>query len=72
MKWNYKNCDVEVTVIPDMQTAGQLTPIVEIDGKTVGSHRMLSTNQSFSTAELAEQHGLAMARDWIDQNLGDS
>jgi hypothetical protein len=68
MKWTYKECDVKVTATAlDSPARPIFTPIVVIDCKSVGPHKMLSTSECFLTAELAEQRGMNMARKWIDE-----
>jgi len=72
MKWAYKNCDIEITTMLDPPGSDYFTPIVEVDCKTLGTHRMIATGNSFPTAELAEQHGMDVARKLIDKNFRDS
>ena len=69
MKWTYKDCDVEITITFDTAVKSDLTPIVEIDCKDGRDLIILTTSQTFRTAESAELFGQDMARKWIDENL---
>jgi hypothetical protein len=69
MKWSYKDCDVQVTATVDSKRSGY-TPIVEVDCTTVAVHRAIVISKSFPTPAVAEKRGRALARDWIDRNLG--
>ena len=69
MKWIYKECDVEVTVVYDSPAQETLTPIVEIRCEDTGDPHRLTTNEVFSSATGAELHGVRMAWQWIDENV---
>ena len=69
MRWSYKDCDVEITTAFDPDTMF-ISPIVEIDcDNRFGRATTIITSKAFPTAELAEECGIELARDWIEKNL---
>ena len=69
MKWNYKKCNVTITVNYESLPMISLMPVVEIDcGETARSLRSLTTNKSFPNFEEAERFGSSMARNSIDEH----
>ena len=69
MKWTYKDCDIEIIVTADELPRLYLKPIVEIGRKDAGLQTVLKTDHSFRSIERAEQYGMEMARQWIDEHL---
>ena len=78
MKYMYKDYVVEITTTCkdyhveiarfDKPYGADLTPIVEIATQN-GLQRVLATTEFFPTAEQAQQHGMEMARKWIEEHL---
>jgi hypothetical protein len=67
VKWAYKNCEVEIDVIPGSEIHNSLTPIVQIDCTAAnGKKHCLVTKESFLSEMEAQLHGVTMAREWID------
>ena len=69
IKWTYKECIVEVSAMPDSLA---FKPVVEINSKTCGIHTIMAPRRSFPSVKLAEQRGVEIAREWIEENSGDS
>jgi hypothetical protein len=69
MKWNYKKCNVTITVNYESLPMISLMPVVEIDCEEAArSPRSLTTNKSFPNFEEAERFGSSMVRNWIDEH----
>ena len=67
IKWTYRNCHVEITILFDSPAKVSVTPVVEIDCHAPGLQTLLTTGKSFLTTEQAEEYGQEMAREWIDK-----
>ena len=78
MKCMYKDYVVEITTTCkdyhvditrfDKSYGADLTPIVEI-ATQYGLQRVLATTEIFSTPEQAQQRGMELARNWIEEHL---
>ena len=49
-----------------------IKPVVEIDSKTAGIHTIISPRKSFYSVELAEERGIEIAHEWIEEKSEDS
>jgi hypothetical protein len=67
MEWIYKECVVTITA--ERKGIHQYVSIVKIIRPREEGTALLSMSNSFPTAEMAENYGRQLAREWIDQKL---
>ena len=66
MDWTYKDCAVNIRT---SQNGLAFRSVVKIVRPSRGGEALLMMSNSFPTAELAEDFGKRVAREWIDENV---
>jgi hypothetical protein len=65
MVWSYKECAVTITT---SKTGARFRSVVKILCPH-GEETLMMMGESFPTVKMADDYGMKLARDWIDQNV---
>ena len=66
MDWCYKECIVTITTV---KTGARFRSVVKILRPHGEGEVWMMMGDSFSTVEMADDYGMKLARDWIDENV---
>jgi hypothetical protein len=66
VKWTHRECEVTITT---SKTGARFRSVVKILRPHEQGTALLMMGDSFPTAEMAENYGRQVARDWIDENV---
>jgi hypothetical protein len=66
MQWFYKYCVITITTSKTGELFHSGVKILRPHG---GGEMLLIMDDSFPTAQMAENYGMELARDWIDENV---